>query len=281
MLSLQQLTDTWGNWFAAQNGTSLHWTESTNYADHSELDDWHQYQVSATCLGIVYDSNSPPTNGSDATQEVWYDNNTAVQQDESLTYTHSSTTTYTWAITESISIGIEISATEGPPALSSTQKLSVTMALSSTQTQQATSTQSWNVVTPIKVPPNSSLKCDAAISMQTYDINFTQQVQLSGYINVWFNDSVIINGSPASHYCWFIPIEQVFQDIIANNLANTAGYQITSNGVATTASGTFSGSSGISVGVTTTQYPLRGSALPAQFKAGRKSTVYRGLKHGK
>lgn len=282
MLDLQSLTDAWGNWFAGTLGTSLNWTESTNYGNHSELDGSHQYQVTATYKGINYDGNSPPTNASGVAYELWYDNNSDATQSNTFNYTSSTTQTFTWSITEGVSVGIEISATEGVPSVaSSTQKLTVTLNFSATQTQTETATQTWSVNSPVQVPPRSSIKADMVINSQSYNINFTADVFLSGYVNVWFNDRVTIPGGDGEHFCWFIPISQVFLQI-QQNLKNisTDGYTIGIGGVTTTARGVFTGSQGVSVGVSTTQYPPRSGLATERFAPTAKRSVLLGALSG-
>lgn len=253
MKSLQQITDAWGNWFSKKNGTSCRFTASTNYGSQSFLNDYHQYQTSAIVQNIVYDGNSPPVGGSTVAYELWYDNGTSVQQQNIFQETNTSTQAFTWSITEALSIGVEVSATEGVPAVaSSSQKVTVTLSLSSTQSKTTTNTQTWQVNTPINVPANSSVKADMVISSQSYDIKFTESVLLQGSVAIWNNDKV--NG----HWLWFYPIASVFQDCISNNIIDTSGYSIVAGGVMTQAKGVFTGSQGISVGVTANQYPLRG-----------------------
>jgi hypothetical protein len=275
MLSLQQITDAWGNWMASQRGTSMRFTEATNYSAHGELGQYHQYQCSAAVQSISYAGNSPPTGGAAIAYELWYDNNTTVQQSETFQYTATSQQSFTWSITESLSIGIEISATEGvPDVASSTQKVSVNLSLSSTQGATSSNTQSWNVNNPVVVPPNSSVKCDMVINSQSYNINFTESVLLAGYVAIWFNDKVALSPNDY-HWLWFIPIGSVFTDVISNNLASTEGYSVVAGDqVLTTAQGVFAGSQGVSVGVTTTQYPLRTNAVAENFKGGKKINYY-------
>jgi len=270
MNSLQQITDAWGNWFSSQNGTSCRFTASTNYGSQSDLDNYHQYQTNATVQSFAYDGNSLPTNGSTVAYELWYDNGTSVQQQNNFQETSTTTQTFTWSVTESLSIGVEISATEGVPSVvSSTQKVTVTIGLSSTQSQTTTNTQTWQVSSPINVPADSSVKADMVISTQSYSINWTAAVLLQGYVAIWNNDKV--NG----HWLWFHPIESVFADCANHNIIDTSGYSIVAGGVSTQATGAFTGSQGISVGVTAKQYPLRSPqpvaasyllAIPAEAK---------------
>ncbi|MGG7467695.1 ETX/MTX2 family pore-forming toxin [Chryseobacterium arthrosphaerae] len=259
MNSLQQITDAWGKWYSQQHGTTCRFTASTDYSSQSFLDDYHQYQVSTTAQNIVYDDNSLPTNGSEIAFKTIYNNNTQAANQQSLIETATSTQAFEWSITEAVSIGVEISATEGVPAVaSSTQKVTVNLSLSSTQKSTVTNSQSWSVNTILTIPPQSTIKADIVIGTQSYNINFTLSVMLNGYVAIWNNDKV--NG----HWLWFIPITQVFSDCIANNIIDTSGYDFVGGGISTTASGVFTGSQGISVGVNTTQYPLNSNTDAAK-----------------
>ena len=251
MNSLQQITDAWGAWYSKQNGTSCRFTASTNYASQGDLGNYHEYQVSAVCQNIIYDGNSVPTNGSNIAFETIFNNNSQVQNQQSLVETETSTQAFTWSITEAISIGVEISATEGVPAVaSSTQKVTVNLSFSSTQSKTVTNTQTWSVNTIVNIPAYSSIKADIVIGTQSYDINFTASVMLNGYVAIWNNDKV--NG----HWLWFIPITEVFSDCNANNIIDTSGYSFLGGGISTTAKGVFTGSQGINVVVNTIQSPL-------------------------
>eukprot|EP01139_Manchomonas_bermudensis_P002516 Amastigsp_a4961_3.p1 type:complete len:284 gc:universal Amastigsp_a4961_3:935-84(-) len=267
MNSLQQITDAWGAWYSAKNGTSCRFTASTDYGSQSFLDNYHQYQVSAICQGIVYDGNSVPTNGSKIAFETIFNNNTQVQNQQTLAETETSTQTFTWSITESLSIGVEISATEGVPAVaSSSQKVTVTLSLSSTQSETVTNTQTWSVNTIVNIPAMSSIKADIVIGTQSYNINFTATVMLNGYVAIWNNDKV--NG----HWLWFIPITQVFSDCINNSIIDTSGYSFVGGGISTTAKGVFTGSQGINVVVNTTQSPLLGGTAARQAHTSDSET---------
>jgi Clostridium epsilon toxin ETX/Bacillus mosquitocidal toxin MTX2 len=274
MKSLQEITDAWGNWKANAAGTAC-FTSSTNYADHSEFDAYHQYECSAVYQSISYDGNSSPTSVADVAYEIWYDNGSALQQSDTFEYAVTTDQSFTWSITEGVNVGVEISATESvPDVASSTQKATVALSFSSVQDQTLTKTQTWSVDTPVAVPPRSSLKCDMVVNSQSYEIKFTATVLVSGDIAVCFNDRVCLGAPGEGHFNWYIPITQVFNDVIKNNLIDTTGYHVTPAGVITTAQGVFSGGQGISQGVVTTQYPLRSSTAAVNFKGVASQPLY-------
>jgi hypothetical protein len=274
MKSLQEITDAWGNWKANAAGTTC-FTSSTNYGDHPEFDAYHRYQCSAVYQSMSYDGNSPPKSASDSAYEIWYDNGSTLQQSDTFQYTETTDQIFTWSITEGVNVGVEISATEGlPDVASSTQKATVTLSFSSNQGQTLTKTQTWSVNTRVAVPPQSSLKCDMVVNSQSYEIKFTATVLVSGDIAIWFNDKVCLGAPGDGHFNWYIPITQVFNDVIKNNLIDTSGYQITPAGVIAIAQGVFTGGQGISQGVVTTQYPLRSFTAAVNFKGVASQPLY-------
>ncbi|MEI9804282.1 MAG: hypothetical protein WDN48_07130 [Pseudolabrys sp.] len=69
-------------------------------------------------------------------------------------------------------------------------------------------------------------------------------------------------------------IQDVSNDVIRYNLANTRGYQVTGAGVLATARGVFQGEQGISVGVTATQLPPTTKGIAAQPRSLNQVELY-------
>jgi hypothetical protein len=255
MNSLQTITDAWGNWYSAQNGTTCYFTASTDFSQHSELNNYMQYQTAAVLQSITYDSATPPVSGSEVAYSLWYNNGTSVGQQEIFQYSDTTSDTISWSVTESLQIGVELSATVGVPGtFSGSAKVTTTMSLSSTQGSQQTETNTWTVSTPVNVPANTSVQASMVLSTDTFNSNYTASVLLENYVAIWNNDRV--NG----HYLWFIPITQVFSDCVQNSIIDTTGY-IIANGVLTQATGVITGNLSVGVGVTVTQSPLGSSQL--------------------
>lgn len=276
MNSLQSITDAWGKWIAKKKGTSCDFTASTNYSSEAELDDYHKYQCTVTTQAIVYDGDAPPTRKADVAYELWYDNASDVRQSEMFTYTATTSQSFTWSVTEALSVGVKVSATEGlPEEASLSEEVSAQVEFSSTQGGSYDDEQSWSVNTPIQVPAQATLKCDMVIDSETYDVDFTQSVIIAGDVAIWFKDKVAWNGNDDDkHYLWFISIGQVFNDVISNKLADTSGYAVVPGGVKATSTGVLRGGQGVSVGVTTTQYPLRSTVSAAEFQPVSSDKIY-------
>lgn len=263
MQDLQWITDQWVNYTAGQYGTGCYFSSSLKYGDHSELDNYHQHQCTATCQSIDYDGNSLPTGGADVAYAIAYSNRSQVEQSNVFQYTATTQQSFTWSVTESLSIGVEVSASAGVPGVAGfSEKLSVTLSLSSTQSQTQTKTQSWSVNTTVRVPPQSTVNTQMVIDTQSYDIKFNANVLLSGYVAGWFDNPIDLNNRAGNdkHHLWFVPIQNVFSLLIAHKLIDPTGYQVTNGGVLAKAQGVFTGSQGVQVSVSTTQVPLSATA---------------------
>lgn len=260
--TLQQITDAWGNWMNGQYpGGGIRFTESTNYGNQSYLDQYHQYQTSATYQSMTYDPHAPaPIPGTASSVVTSYNNGSSVSQ--SYTYQQTLTTeqSFTWSITESLSVGIEISATEGVPEVAQVgEKVTTTLSFSSTQGATSTTTQSWSVSQPIIAPPNSHVDATMVVTTQQYNINWTATCKLAGSVAIWFNNKVALNPGDY-HWLWFIPIEQVFTQCQQNNIIDTTGYQVVAGGVLAYSSGTFAGGQGVGVSINVTESPLHAAS---------------------
>lgn len=274
MQDLQSITDAWGQWMAKKHNTRCRYTESTNYKKQSSLDQYRNRQVAVTPLNIVYDSNSLPTSGADVVYSLWYQNDTTEKQTHVFKYAEEHASSFNWTITEKLSVGVEVSVSAGiPEVATASAKTSVNLSLSSTQGATWTETKTWEVHSPVQVPANSLVRVEMVINTQSFDINFTESVLLAGSVALWFEDKREL-GSSGTHWLYFFPIQNVFNDVIRNNLANTRGYQITGAGVLATARGVFQGKQGISVGVTATQVPTPTKGIAAQPLSHSQVEIY-------
>jgi|GEM_PF-2307970 len=265
--TLQEITDAWGTWMNGQyppqftlpfGNPDIRFTESTNYGKHGELNDYHSRQVSATHQSMTYDPQAPaPIPGTAASVMTSYNNDSSVNQ--SYTYQQALETqqSFTWSITESLSVGVEISATEGAPGVAQVgEKVTTTLSFSSTQGATSSKKQSWSVSQPIIAPPSSHVDATMVVTTQEYDINWKATCRLAGSVAIWFNGKAALNPGDY-HWLWFIPIEQVFAQCQQNNLIDTTGYQIVAGGVLAYSSGTFRGGQGVGVTISVTQKPLQ------------------------
>ena len=232
---LQEITDAWGSWMNNKySGGGIRFTESTDYGKHSELNQYHQYETEAIFQSIIYDNGPAPINGSVSSIETDYRNNTSSEQH--YTYKESMTTeqSFTWSKTETLSVGVEISATVGVPKVAEiNEKVTTYLSFSSTQEKTEKKARTWSIETPMTVKPYTHLSAKLVITTQEYDIKWTATCLLKGYVAIWFNNKVALNSNDPNnkHWLWFYPIDDVFDECAMYNIIDTTGYQIVWGGV--------------------------------------------------
>jgi hypothetical protein len=266
--TLQDVTDAWGNWMNSKySGGGIRFTESTKYSNRSELNQYHRYETMATYQSIVYDNGPEPINGSARSIKTDYRNNTSLEQ--SVVYKESMTMeqSFTWSMTESLSIGIEMSATVGVPKVAeSSMKVTTTLSLSSTQGSTSKKTQTWAIEQPLRIPPRTHVNAQLVVGTQDYDINWTATCKLEGYVAIWFNNKVALNPDPDDkHWLWFYPIEAVIDECRRYGIIDTAGYQVCYGSVLAQSRGKFSGGQGINMKIDVNEEPLEYGGQPNEY----------------
>ncbi|MFP1762023.1 ETX/MTX2 family pore-forming toxin [Lonsdalea quercina] len=243
ILSLQELTDIWGNWYASKGNTTCNFTSSTDYSPHPELDDYSGNQCKVNYKDIEYSNFSENPGEGILAADQKLTNNTSVQQSETFTWSKSLTNTFTWAITEAIKVTSKLSFSIGIPVIAEGKiEESVEISVSATETTTTTGTTTWGLAQPVIVPPNSSVECISIVNQNTASLDFSATGEIVGYVAVWTKEQ--ING----HWLTFHRIDTVFEDIVNNNLASIYGYDIDSGvGVIVTAKGKTTGLYGVSI----------------------------------
>ncbi|MEZ0609291.1 ETX/MTX2 family pore-forming toxin [Fibrella sp. WM1] len=261
--SLQDITNAWGNWMNKQyNGGGVKFTASTNYSQHSELDDYRQYEVQANQQPIVYDPNAPaPQPGTVSSVHSQFRNSSSIPQ--TYTYKQEETTeqSFTWSVTEDLSIGIEVSASvEVPTVAELGTKVTTTVSFSASQQFSTNHSQTWSVEQPVTAPPMTILDTTMVIGTQSYNINWSANCLLTGYVAIWFNDKIKLSGSNDTHHLYFVKIEKVFNDCKQNNLISikSSEYAINNSSVSAFSSGTFYGGQGVGVQIQVDEQSIGG-----------------------
>jgi hypothetical protein len=276
MSSLQQITDSWGNWLAKQYGTSCDFTASTDYGAQGALAQYMEYQCSATPQSISYENEpKPPPLSADIADKITYNNGSSVAQTEILERSYTSTDEFTWSITESLSIGVQVTVGASiPDFLQIQDQYSVTLSLSSTQGQTKTNSRTWTVNTTLTIPPESSLNCEVLIKSQPHNVNFTATVNLLGFVAIWFKDQVALGAPGDLHWLWFVPITSVFSDFASHNLGDISGYRIVGNGVLASSTGVFTSKEGLEITVSTSPSPLPTAVPNVALRAQTDKRLY-------
>lgn len=257
--SLQYITNAWGDWKTRKYGTTKWFVESTNYSNQDALSDYHKYETAVKPLSTTYNNNTGKLKDVSG-ENLWYDNKTSSTQTNTFHLEKSHASTFTWGLSEALKIGSEVKVSAGvPDVASASASVNMEIDLSSHQEWTSTSTKTWSNDNAVTVPVKKSVNCHLIIKVQTYHVPFTSSVALTGSVALWFNDKVALGSDPNDkHWLWFLNIDSVFREIIANNVVSTEGYHLEGNSVVATANGVLTGELGISVEVITEEFSLRG-----------------------
>lgn len=262
MKDLQAITDEWGQWMLNKyGGNEINFTASVNYNSHEWLRDYLQKQVIATVQNIKYETGAPsPENSYSSSKITNYNNNSSSAQRVAYNDTFTTDKSFQWSITESLSIGLSATVSAGPPEIAQVSGTIYTdLNLSSTQGETKTESQTWNIDMPIEIAPFTQLKASMVVTKQTYNINWTTEVNLKGSVAIWFDKRVAIHEPDNYHYCWFIPIATVFRNCKDNNIISTEGYEIGVDSVQAITRGVFTGSQGVELNINVSENKIKPS----------------------
>ena len=269
--SVQDIANAWANWVVQQHPESKGLYKVATYQFPSDWGNLVQNQLTSAFQTMTYSTATPPVPGSVTSVITAYKNGTSLQQ--SITYNETETTTrqLTIAVTEGLNIGETIQVQADVPEvakMSDTTTLQVNF--SSTQTVSETKTQTWQTTYPLVIPPMSEVDATLVVSTATYNIAWTASVLLSNCVGVQFNYYVDLDGGGVTANTWTIPVQTVFAQCQQNNIIDTSGYQIVSNGVLAVASGMFTGGQGVGYSVVANQSPYNPSTNTAVVRRERR-----------
>ncbi|WP_263142060.1 ETX/MTX2 family pore-forming toxin [Pseudomonas sp. RIT-PI-AD] len=241
MLELQEITDAWGKWMARKYNTTLHFTESTNYSSTWHLSPYKKYEVShsiaAGALRFTSKKELPGGTGFDV--EILVTNHDSRAQNISAQFSLKESSEFSWSVTEAVKIGNKVSGGMSVPFFADAKvEISAELSVSSTQGGKSSNEAVINYTIPVSVDPNSGVYVKAVMLNRRINSDWVADVTLSGHVAIRFNDYINLNSNGDKHALWFIPIQDVFRDVISNNLISTAGYYPEVSSVIAQAKGT-------------------------------------------
>lgn len=266
--SLQEITDAWGKWMDKKyNGGGVNYTASTDYQEHSSLNDYHKHEVRVEGTELSYDPYAPsPKPGFVSSASTSYENDSSVEQEVTFKQSVSTSQTFSWSVTEELDIGLSVEVKAGLPAVAQvTTTMSAEFDLSSTQGDSKTDTQEWSVDQPIRTPAHTHINAKMLVNTEEYDIKWGAKTTLKGYVAIWFNNKVSLHNNRGAHHLWFINIGNVFRNCRDNKIIDIKGYEIVGNKVIANSYGVFKGGQGVGIDVKVTEKPLTKGATSRDY----------------
>jgi hypothetical protein len=257
LLTLQQITDAYGNWVARSNPDSggMEFSASTKYDRIPDYRERYQVEVSKPEIRYQQTLLPPPTAISSVATVIR--NDSAAEQKQTFTHSEAVTREFNWSTTETVEVGIDVTVTAGIPKVAEVEgSFSTKFSLATTNGASETTEKTFGVHLELTVPPYTTLSAQQIVMRQTYDIPWTAEVILTRYVAVWFKNRWAMHGDPNDqHFLWFIPIAEVFRACAEVNLVDLTGYENLGWGVKAIASGKFTGAQGVSSHVNVDEHP--------------------------
>ena len=218
----QDVAQEWANNVARRYGTSVRFVDLK--AEHPDMQQYKWAHTEYNYLSTrLEDPGKLPQNGQADTFEQWFSNGGSV--DSTTVFTKEVVTENTFSIqfTESFKYGMSAEASISIPATGGFKvSESFEFNLSSTQAFTKKETKRWNIQQTIKIPPKKSVVLKFILQTDVYqDFWINSEIELSGYIGVWFNNKIDINRDPSQqsdfHWLWFIPVQTIVREVGKKN----------------------------------------------------------------
>lgn len=242
---LQDLAQKWGNAFSKHYGTTCRWVDL--HATRLEMAQYQQYKIAAKVTNVRYKRSGTAIDMPGVVVTDTTINDTSLVQKSIFKHTKSTTSTFTWTVKETISIGFSLTFTVGvPPECSSTATITANISVDSTQSDTKTEKEDWEIDRNVAVPPHTEVDMTWTINEKQSSATFHAYIILTGYIAIWNDDKIDINnpGGGDRHWLWFIPIDEAFNQMKDWGVSVSSLYTIGSGSVTYRASGNCTGVSG-------------------------------------
>lgn len=195
---------------------------------------YEQYMFVASDMRIEYYADPDTVMNPQFGAEQVLANGSSVEQSQTIELQKTTTSSFTWSLTEGFKIGMSVKFAVGvPPIASAETTISSELSFSSTQTSNKTEQKSWKVSQPVKVPPRTEVTATLLIDERKFSQRFHSKCVLSGY--VCSNSPDRIEG----HYFWFHPVSSIF------NKYPQAGFTVRGDKVYYEGDGVFEGLMGV------------------------------------
>lgn len=201
-----------------------------------------------------YDTDYPVQERRVRSRPTRFTNNTSVQDKRTWSQSFSTSSSFKWSVTESVTIGTKVTGDVKLPFVSGGKiEFTTELSLSSTQETTKTETQTWSEGAEINVPPYSIVDASIEVGEAIYSPNWRGTVALSGPISVWAK-SVRADGGPE---LWPPLPEYEYGHDLMELLGHDPRLTYEGNTVLHAIRGMFHGEQGLGSNIYTQQLPLQ------------------------
>merc|ERR1711872_128047 len=227
----------WTKRKAGELRRSLSWTDAYGKHKHlAERPEYSKYKIDVEYGNIQYQTATRDVAKPGFTFEEWIHNGGSTATTGKFAKTKSVTASFTWSITEGLTIGTENTFKAGiPGVVGGDLKFKTELSLSSTQGKTTTETESFTVENHIPVAPKTSVKVVFTVIEREVEVPWTADVWVDGFIACWFDPKW------DGHWLYFYPVW-----MLANNDFKAVGNKLKYG-----AKGVFKGVRGVETVLTT------------------------------
>ncbi|NAW59631.1 MULTISPECIES: cytotoxin [unclassified Vibrio] len=258
MLDIDTITNAWGRWKTAQYGTTCWFTESTQYDRNKDTRDYKQYQTNVTApKDLVYSSAVQSDGGAALLGRYDVENGSSQVLQHTVNLQQGLQDSFTWSVTEEVKVGVSVKVEAGIPFVGGAEtNYNTEVSLSSMQGATTTKDSNYGASVTVPISPHTHSWGQIDLSFTDIATTWVGNVKLEGCVAIWFNNKVALNNDGDYHWLWFIPIQNVFNDCIRNNIVDTRGYVVQGGSVIAQASGAFHSSRGLDMKTVAHEQPL-------------------------
>ncbi|GLO05680.1 ETX/MTX2 family pore-forming toxin [Pseudomonas putida] len=206
---------------------------------------YEQYQLVVSDEHIEYYGNPDETVIPQIASQQVLVNSTSVEQSQSVRFSKTTSSSFTWSLQEGIKLGMSVTYGVGvAPIMSAKTTISGELSFNATQSDTQTETKTWEVAQPIVVPAKTQVVSVLIIDESRVSQKFHNKFILSGW--VCSNSPKRIEG----HYYWFHPVAEIFRQF------PQPGFTVRGSQVFYEGDGSFDGIAGIGTRLEVTESPI-------------------------
>lgn len=205
IVSFDDHYEAWAAQKARSVRRSLSWTDAYGKHRHlAERPEYSKYKIDVEYSNIQYASAVKDVARPGFTFEEWFHNGGSAQSLVKFAKTKTMAASFTWSITEGLTIGTESTFKAGiPGVVGGDLKFKTELALSSTQAKTTTETETFTIENHIPVAPKTSVKVVFTVIEREVEVPWTAKVFVDGFIACWFEPKW------KDHWLWFFPVWQL------------------------------------------------------------------------
>jgi len=245
-VELDHIAGDYARKFARDCGCDLRWYDLHAKQPHLR-EQYPDMKIDVRAENIRYGTTTRKIDRPGYVYSQWFHNGGSLPITGLVHKEKSVTSTFTWSVSESLTVGVEVEISAGvPEVINGNIKIETSLNLASTQEKTTTTVDTFRVSHEIVVPPKSKVKAEITITETEVEVPWTATMYVTGHEAIWLEQQC------KNHWLWFVGIDQLApydQRLIAGKTPFGQGLSFQAKGV-------FKAVRAMRATVHTKQYPL-------------------------